>query len=244
MQETQSAADLQSAFAQPGCCICRLLARVEHRYFTALLYEQVNDPGIRDVLRASRGFCPNHVESLAATQNAPFGSAIISQDLLDTILSRLPERVEAEPGGTLAALRSVLGNGSDRHALVRALGATAACPACERFNGLARVYAGTLAASLEREDVSAAYERSAGLCLPHLLLALRTRTSETAVDRLLARQVAAWRELEHELAEFIRKHDYRFQSEGLDARERDVWRRALYALAGQRRGRDEYGVRV
>jgi hypothetical protein len=48
---------------------------------------------------------------------------------------------------------------------------------------------------------------------------------------LATRQAAAWRRLEAELDEFIRKHDYRFQGEILDA-ERDVWRRALRLSSG------------
>lgn len=243
MQSTQSAVDLQAAFKQPGCCICRLLNRDEQRYFEALLYEQVNDPGLRDELRAARGYCAAHAQTFAATPNAPFGGAIIAHDLLQTILGKLPERIAAEPAGTWAALCAALGNGPDRSSLAGAIGGAGACPACQHFNDLARMYAETLVNSLEQEDVSSVYSHSTGLCLPHLLLALRYGASESGLDRLLAQQVAAWRALDHQLAEFIRKHDYRFQAEGLTAAEQDVWRRAFSALSSRRYGHDEYDAR-
>jgi hypothetical protein len=244
MQATQSGADLQAAFSEPGCSICSLLGRDERRYFEALLYEQVNDPGIRDALRATRGFCAAHAHALAATPNAPFGSAIISQDLLQTILANLPARITGEPAGAWAALRSAFGNGPDRISTAGALRGAGSCPACRHFNEFARMYAEILVTGLEQEAAHAAYSRSAGVCLPHLLLALEYSTSETGLDRLLAHQLEAWRELVEDLAEFIRKHDYRFHAEGLDPRQRDVWRRALNALSGLRRGHDEFDSRA
>ena len=52
--------DLREALAEPGCAFCRLVARAVDRYLRALLYESVNDPGLREKLRASRGFCRGH----------------------------------------------------------------------------------------------------------------------------------------------------------------------------------------
>ncbi len=105
------------------------------------------------------------------------------------------------------------------------------------------MYAQTLVDSLAQEASSAAYRQAVGLCLPHLLLALRHGTSETGLERLLTQQLADWRALDQQLAEFIRKHDYRFRLEGLTGQEHDVWRRALYTLSGERRGHDEHNGR-
>jgi hypothetical protein len=74
------------------------------------------------------------------------------------------------------------------------------------------------------------FEEAGGLCRVHLAGALRAADAPTA-GALAARQAVAWRRLEAELDEFIRKHDYRFQGELLDA-ERDVWRRALRLASG------------
>ncbi len=52
--------ELRDAFAQPGCPLCRLEARVAERYLDFLLWERVNDPDLRQNLRQARGFCRDH----------------------------------------------------------------------------------------------------------------------------------------------------------------------------------------
>ena len=39
-----------------GCALCALVRRALERYFDGLMYEKVNDPSIRETLRASHGF--------------------------------------------------------------------------------------------------------------------------------------------------------------------------------------------
>ena len=51
---------LREALAAPGCAFCRLVASAVDRYLRALLHESVNDPEVRERLRASRGFCREH----------------------------------------------------------------------------------------------------------------------------------------------------------------------------------------
>jgi hypothetical protein len=80
------------------------------------------------------------------------------------------------------------------------------------------------------DEFAVAFEACGGLCRVHLVNTLRAADSPTA-RTLAARQAASWRRLEAELDEFIRKHDYRFQGEVLEA-ERDVWRRALRLTSG------------
>lgn len=244
MPPTQSALDLQQAFPQPGCCICRLLDRDERRYFDALVYEQVNDGGLRDVLRKTRGYCVAHVEALAATPNAPLGAAILAQDLLETLLTTLPEHVTDQPVQLWSAIRSALRTGSEFDALTNMLGGDGTCPACMHFNQFARLYVETLVSSLAEADVRGAYGHSAGLCLPHLLLAFQYGRTRAGLEELLAHQASAWGRLNHDLAEYIRKHDYRFQAEGMAPCQQDSWRRAWHMLSGLRHGHDEYDSRT
>ena len=60
MNRTMSFYDLRDALVEPGCPICRLKARVAERYLDGLLWESVNDPGMRDQVRRSLGFCHEH----------------------------------------------------------------------------------------------------------------------------------------------------------------------------------------
>ena len=77
----------------------------------------------------------------------------------------------------------------------------------------------------------AALAASDGLCLPHLRRALELVRTESAFESLLAVTRERLLELQSELDEFIRKHDYRFQSEGFDS-EGDSWLRAIGIICG------------
>jgi hypothetical protein len=54
--------NLFDALAEKGCAPCRLLAKAEHDTLDALLYENVNDPGTREAMSVSLGFCAAHAE--------------------------------------------------------------------------------------------------------------------------------------------------------------------------------------
>src|SRR5437868_3305349 len=51
---------------EPGCAACLLAAREAGRTLDSLCWEHVNDPTVRDRLRASLGFCPQHSHQLDA----------------------------------------------------------------------------------------------------------------------------------------------------------------------------------
>lgn len=70
-----------------------------------------------------------------------------------------------------------------------------------------------------------------GFCLPHLRQ-VTARLRGEALERLLQYQQERWEELRAELAEIVRKNDYRFQGEGFGA-ERDAWLRAVRAVVGE-----------
>src|SRR3972149_2812113 len=60
--------DVIDACARPGCPFCRLSEETVNRYLGAILYENVNDPGTRDQLRSSLGYCNEHAWRLTATR--------------------------------------------------------------------------------------------------------------------------------------------------------------------------------
>jgi hypothetical protein len=123
--------------------------------------------------------------------------------------------------------RSALGGSS---ALTNGLQAQQPCPICTYLADLGAVYVAALLDDLISDEGRAAYERSAGLCLPHLLAA--TRRGGSGLPALIEHQSRVWERLEVELNEFARKSDYRFSDETIEA-ERDAWRRALLLLSGE-----------
>ena len=237
--------DLLEAMGKRACPLCVLVERIERRAVDQFLYDQVNDISRRDALRASRGLCLEHTAMLAEGRSA-LGVAIVSRDVLRAMTAELEQyRGERREGGDDAPpqlqpsavsattavktfLSSALGKGSAQ--LAARVAPQAGCPMCaERPRVEAPLIAGLLRNFADAE-FAAAFEACGGLCRVHLVNTLRAADSPTA-RALAARQAAAWRRLEAELDEFIRKHDYRFQGEVLDA-ERDVWRRALQLTSG------------
>ncbi len=75
------------------------------------------------------------------------------------------------------------------------------------------------------------YVRSGGLCLLHLRVAVNL-ADVGQITKLANWQAAVYRGLDEQLGEFIRKHDYRFAGEPMEA-EKDSWTRAVAAIAGQ-----------
>jgi len=51
MSRTMSCYDLRDALAQPGCAVCRLVARDAERNLDGMLWESFNDASVRNQLR-------------------------------------------------------------------------------------------------------------------------------------------------------------------------------------------------
>lgn len=204
--------ELLEALGEAGCPICRLGQEVAKRFLDVLLYEGVNDPGLRTELRASRGMCHRHAWEMAEIQGGALGIAIIQRDVLNSAIKEI--------------------EGSDNPA--ERLGPQRSCPACAQEEEMERLYPSELLRSLDDAQLGPAFAASAGLCLPHLRQALTLAKGEKRAEALLDAQRAIWQRLLGELSEFIRKNDYRFTAEGFGA-EGDSWLRALAALSGDRR---------
>jgi hypothetical protein len=238
MSRTASYYDLRDALTQPGCPVCRLMARDTERYLDGLLWESVNDPGVRHKLREAQGFCHEHAWQLSRP-GASLGVAILMHDVLGSVLGAMEgARFQALPGLSLRRAQESLDPGQPAAAtadLVARLTAKAECPACIQVGQMEEIYLSTLNEHLLGEDgLLAAYEVSDGLCLPHFRQTLSSLREEAVFHALLAAQRTIWGRLVEHLGEFIRKNDTRFRDEPWGD-ESDAWVRALGALAGARR---------
>lgn len=110
-------------------------------------------------------------------------------------------------------------------------GAATGCRACAVQTQWELAYAGQLGELAVTSGNRVASE-GAALCVPHLALVFRVTSSEHAAA-LARRQVRAFRRLREELAEYIRKQDYRFRDEPRGAEETSPLR-ALAIVAGGR----------
>jgi hypothetical protein len=234
----QSYFDVLDACAKPGCPLCRLSEQVVNRYLDAILYESVNDPGIREQLHRSLGYCSEHAWRLPDTGGgASLGIAIIYRDLLGQILKRLGKaRFVPTHKLSLRQAQEFLDLGKPAaatEAAVQSLQSEAACPACGERDRMETIALIAMLKALAQEDerMQAALKSSAGLCLPHLRRALELARDQAAFERLLAIAQEKMAELAGELDEFIRKNDYRFNKEGFGA-EGESRRRAIAWMVG------------
>ena len=131
MGRTMSFYDLRDALPQSGCGVCRLKAEATERYLDGLLWESVNDPGLRHDIRRARGFCHEHAWGLVRN-GASLGIAIIMRDVLQEVLAVLEEgKFQVLPTLSLRRTQETLDSKQPAAAtaeLVGQLKAQAACP--------------------------------------------------------------------------------------------------------------------
>jgi hypothetical protein len=211
--------EFQDALAAGGCPLCRLGRQGSDSYLKALIHEGVTDPALREELRAAHGLCYRHAWRLGRWRGSVPGTAIIYEDVINSLL-----RVLAEPAAATGWPRG------SRKTLADRLSASAQCPACRLEHEAEARAAKTLLAHLAEPDMAASYAKAGGLCLPHFQAVLK-RAREQEANTVTAWQSAVWQQLKDELTELIRKHDHRYHTEPMGD-EGDSWQRAIAAIVG------------
>jgi hypothetical protein len=208
--------------------VCRCVAADGRRDLDTLLYERVTDLDTRRAIRSAWGFCNWHTWMLLEIAGSLFGAAIIHEDLLTLTLRHTERLTGGGPRRWLDALRR-----RRRPGVLDAYRRRAGCPVCARSADAERRYLETMVKLVDDGDLQAAYARSDGLCLPHLLAAAAVRGAGPETRTLVERTRDKWRRLREDLAAFVSKHDYQNREPYTDA-ERASCVRALETLAGAR----------
>jgi hypothetical protein len=151
-QSSQSGTDkhmtyfaLLEACTSAVCPICTLMATGIERYFDSLLYEYVNDIGMREKFRQDFGFCNYHTYQFIS-YNDGLAIALTHRDLLIEVLRRLDT-----PRGTQALLKRD----------------TNRCEVCELALKLEDNNLTIMLSHLPDEKFQQRFRASEGLCLPH-----------------------------------------------------------------------------
>jgi hypothetical protein len=212
--------DLMADLKKHGCPVCHGADRSAWKMLDGLLWESVNDPGIRARLRATHGFCRSHALmalSVASEQSAALGMAILYEDFLRNVRE---EVIQATAPRQRRQRRGLPRIGQP-------------CMICHNADSTARNYLGVLAKAAEDTDPWRAIRRpERGLCLPHVTLGLRLHTANDEAANIAEAFLHGEAELRRNLQELIRKHDYRFMPEGFTEEERASWVRAVHRLVG------------
>ena len=177
VRRTEPEFELRDALGQSGCAVCRLALRTAARQLDILSYENVNDLDLRARLRDSRGFCNRHAWQLLDQTRDPLGVALIYKDVINTLIPEL--RPDGLLDGLVARLR-----GHRANALAGRLAARSECPVCLAERETEDIYLRLLGARIAEPSFRDAWEKSSGLCWPHLLAALPRARSDEALALL------------------------------------------------------------
>jgi hypothetical protein len=217
------------------CPICACLTDDSRRALDAMLGEHVTDPRTRDELYAAWGFCSWHASSLGDGSGVT-GTAILFEDLLRLCGERFGGFAPASPprGSPWAWLIARLATPRAREripAVVSEYRARRRCRICVRLAQSERSYIDAVVAFADDQELRVAYDRSAGLCVPHLAAVVARGERSGAVPAIVNTTLRRWNELRGHLAAFVRKHEYRATGTITEA-EAGSYRRAAETLAG------------
>lgn len=220
---------LVEACEQAGCPVCRVLQDDSRRALDALLYEHVADHETRRRLRQSWGLCGSHTASLLEGKAVATGAAILFEDLLrvcDEAVERLASRSAPAIRWPLAWIRKRV------PPLVAHHRSLAPCPVCDTLQGAEDDYLEAMVDFADDPQLSRAYERSTGLCIPHIVGVVDRHDGKNGVGTVVQATLRQWRGLRAHLERFVAKHEYR-STEPISEREASSWRLAGEVLAGR-----------
>lgn len=216
MPRTRTSTDLLEAFRREGCPVCRIVLATVRSYLDSISHEGgITDPEIRDRIRAAHGFCHTHAYQWLEQQHV-LGTAIIYDDVLGHVACEL-QSLRFKSRGLLpgaASLRGVFGgNSPGGDGRLDTLRPHQECLACRSASNAEQAAVHALLTHFREQDFRQAYERSDGLCLPHLREALSAVRDEGSFDGLVQAALSHHEALRKQLQEVIRHHDYRFSGE-------------------------------
>ncbi len=190
------------------------------------------DAAAQRAFAAERGLCPVHTwqyQEMASPQGISDGYA----PLIEALAGELSHLIECPPEQASEALAALLAT-------------TATCPACRLLRETTIERIQQLLIHLTSQEGRADYLSSAGLCLPHLQLALahlqrpaeETSEHSALAEFLLREQVRRLAELAKDLRSYALKRDA-LRRGLLHQEEASAWHRALVQVVGERAARGD-----
>jgi len=220
---------LLEACKQEGCVLCRLSYESTYRYLDAWKYELFTDVDLQKELRRSLGFCHTHTWQLAQ-----MGASLQLAQNYRSILSDTMNQLQEAEGAVAGSLLRRFFDTKQEPQRPR-------CPACRQQEEAEVHLVHTLRHAILDSVFYTTFAHSRGLCLHHLRFASELKMSDTRGDWLaLLRkgQIACLQRLDAQLAEMIRKHDYRFKDEERGP-EMVSWLHAAGLVAGEKNEQEQ-----
>lgn len=217
----------------PGCPICHLGCKSGLQYIDGVMYESVNDYGLRQQLTQSLGFCAFHSQEMLTIAGAKLGAAIIEQSMLREALRRSQKLANGRNG--------FLSSFSPKNIDPPLAPSSETCPACQHER---ETEIRALEELLQHWDAHwlKLLVHAGGFCAPHFAQAIALSPDKTLIQTLKASHKRIWEALDVHLSEFIRKQDYRFRDEPILPEEAVASRRAIAIITGEPRNHGGCGA--
>lgn len=235
--------NLLDALKKPGCPVCRIFRQASERALESFLWENVNEPDVRQGILDSYGFCPAHTRVMVArelfTSSLPLGTNIIYEHLGRVVANELKTLRPGSPAGMLNGLGGGVRDMLEKTGLAKKGGGPlhprGECPACTAGNNGALNALHVLCEELQKQgDVRAAYLESDRLCLPHLREGIERHSASfpKAVQFLIDDTVQRLESQSKDMKEYIRKANWAYRDEKLTEEEDTAWRKTLTFFTG------------
>lgn len=233
--------NLREGMQQEGCLLCQCSVRAEAGFLRSLDWENIYEVGARIRLMQSLGVCGRHAQQIlrgeVAYWEVPLGNAILYEGLVKATslrlrkMSSLAEK-ESRRGWAGRLLTRLVGRREGTKRLGQPIATREACRVCEVGQESARRHAETLLEMLAHQEYQELYERSEGVCLPHLRLLSQITQPGSGLRYLLEQSARRLESLEADLSEYIRKQSYQYHDEPMDESVRTALARALAYFGG------------
>lgn len=230
---------LRTTFQEAGCPICRSRRQAVAHYIFHTLWENTGDPTFRRRFLASEGLCPEHAWQFQGTESSRWRDGLstgaLYEALLKNVRGQLAPVLEADSQPALPWWRPSRWwpLPAKRTSSSPAAPEPSNCPVCHVGKFEETFCARELADKLAEPGWQTAYAASDGLCLHHLRLTYNQSAPE--IRRwLLAETDNRLQTLQHDLAEYLRKHSWQFRDEPVSDAERQSWIRVVAWLRGEK----------
>jgi len=216
---------------RPGeCLVCSNLDRSERHSIHSFLWEGMMSPHARTAFLTGRGFCARHFWIAKRIEDecwpaGGIGVAILCENLIDQAIENLPTQESLSQPDINGLFR--------RKRETRLCSPGSECIFCREGGEREESLLDALQFLKHRPAWAQNLERSP-LCVHHSLLALRIWKDPADRQQLRSTLADHLQELQAELREFIRKHDWNCRDEPF-GRERDSVFRAIQVLTGLQR---------
>lgn len=236
------------AAQKTGCPVCRIANQASEKALESFLWENVNEPDVRQGILDSYGFCPTHTRVMVArelfTSSIPLGTNILYEHLGRVTANELKTIHPHSRRNIFAPVLQWLSQWIDPAVFQRTqpvLTPKGKCPACKVAHQAASNSVHLLCEEVQRTvtaggnaDIHTAYLASDGLCLSHLRLAIETQSEHFPKAVLFLRDDAVHRleQQSRDMKEYIRKNNWTYRDEKLTEAEDLAWRKTLGFFTG------------